>query len=129
VGRSLGARFGRRLTMAVGLGGMALSFILIHLLATPGNLILFLAFAGVCWALVNINAYPLAVSLGRPEETGTYTGVYYLFTGLAGTIGPAIAGKVFDLVGSKTPLFPLGAGAMVLAMFLLLAWREPSTRG
>lgn len=122
----LGARFGRRLTMAVGLGGMVIAFILIHLLATPGNLILFLAFTGICWALININAYPLAVSLGRPEETGTYTGVYYFFTGLAGTVGPAIAGKIFDLAGSKQPLFIVGAVAMGLAMLLLLAWREPA---
>jgi maltose/moltooligosaccharide transporter len=123
----LGARLGRRLTMALGTALMALLFLGVHLLGTAGNLPLFLGAIGIGWALVNINAYPLAVSLGESSETGTYTGLYYLFTGVAGTFGPGIAGQVFDLVGSKQPLFPLGAVAMGLATLLLLLWRERPT--
>ncbi|HLO04213.1 MAG TPA: MFS transporter [Symbiobacteriaceae bacterium] len=120
----LGARLGRRLTMALGLGSMALVFLGIQFMGNASNLPLFLGATGIGWALVNINAYPLAVSLCGPSETGTYTGLYYIFTGIAGTFGPGIAGQVFDLAGSKQPLFPLGAAAMGLAMLLLLLWRE-----
>lgn len=120
----LGARLGRRLTMALGLGLIALVFAGIYLVGSAGNLTFFLAAFGIGWALVNINAYPLAVSLSGSSETGTYTGLYYLFTGLAGFVGPYLSGQVFDLAGSKQPLFSFGAIAMGLAMVLLLLWRE-----
>lgn len=120
----LGNKLGRRLTMVIGLVIIALAFGGIYYLATAESLTPYLAAFGVGWALVNINAYPMAVSLGTSSETGTYTGVYYLFTGLAGTVGPFMAGKVFDMLGSKAPLFPLGAGAMALAALLLLLARE-----
>lgn len=120
----LGNKLGRRLTMVIGLVIIALAFGGIYYLATAESLTPYLAAFGVGWALVNINAYPMAVSLGTSSETGTYTGVYYLFTGLAGTVGPFLAGKVFDMLGSKAPLFPIGAGAMALAALLLLLARE-----
>lgn len=124
----LGAKIGRRLTMALGAGIIALIFGGIYLFANAGNVTFFLAAFGLGWALVNINAYPLAVSLCGPSETGTYTGLYYLFTGLAGTVGPYLSGQLFDLVGgSKQLLFPFGAATMALAMLLLLLWRERST--
>lgn len=126
----LGAKIGRRLTMALGLGLIALIFGGIYLFANAGNVTFFLGAFGLGWALVNINAYPLAVSLCEPSETGTYTGLYYLFTGLAGTVGPFLSGQLFDMVGgSKLLLFPFGAVAMGLAMVLLLLWRErPAAR-
>ncbi len=33
--------------------------------------------AGLAWALINVNAYPMLVEMASDAQTGTYTGLYY----------------------------------------------------
>jgi maltose/moltooligosaccharide transporter len=120
----LGVRLGRRRTIAIGLAGMTASLLFMHTITSLQVMTVALAVTGLFWALVNINSYPLVVSICRDRQTGTYTGLYYLFSGLAGTLGPALAGRLFDLTGSKQPLFPMAATAMGIALLLVLLWRE-----
>lgn len=120
----LGTKLGRRKTIAIGLSGMVASFLALHFLTALPAVTVVLVVAGLCWPLVNINSYPMVVEQCSAKQTGTYTGVYYIFSGLAGVAGPAVSGAVFDLMGSKRPLFFFAMVCMALALSLILMVRK-----
>jgi maltose/moltooligosaccharide transporter len=64
-----------------------------------------LAVAGVFWALININSYPMVVDMAVRAQTGAYTGLYYLFSSLAAITGPPAFGLLKDTFGTRA-LFP-----------------------
>jgi maltose/moltooligosaccharide transporter len=107
--------------MAVGIAGMMLSFGTMHFLTSLNQMMVALVIGGFCWSLININAYPLVVQQCHPSQTGTYTGLYYIFQGVAGAIAPSVAGALFDVWGSKLPLFPLAVLFMGIALALMLS--------
>ncbi len=120
----IGTKFGRRPTIAAGLIGMIICFVVMSFLTTLAEVKILLLVAGLCWALININSYPMVMELCHASQRGTYTGLYYIFSGLAGIGGPFVLGVIFDLVGSKRPLFLGAAVAMVVALFLIRAVRK-----
>lgn len=120
----VGTRLGRRRTIAIGLGGMAAGFVLMHFLATLGQASVALIVLGAFWSLININTYPMVVELCRPSQTGTFTGLYYIFTQAGGVAAPIISGFVFDLAGSKRPLFFTAALFLLIALALILTVRK-----
>lgn len=120
----IGTKFGRRNTIAVGLIGMMASFASMHMMTSLSQVQYVLVVAGLCWALININSYPMVVEMCHPSQTGTYTGLYYIFSGVAGAGGPFLTGAIFDLFGSKRPLFLVAAIFMALALALILAQRK-----
>lgn len=117
----IGTWLGRKRTMALGIAGMMLSFGTMHFLSSLNQMMVALVIGGFCWSLININAYPLVVQQCHPSQTGTYTGLYYIFQGVAGAIAPSVAGALFDLWGSKQPLFPLAVLFMGIALALMLS--------
>jgi MFS family permease len=79
-----------------------------------------LMFAGLAWALININSLPMVVDMTDASRLGTYTGLYYLFSTLAAIAGPNINGWLVQLTGSNynnvmllAPLFMLAALALM----------------
>jgi maltose/moltooligosaccharide transporter len=115
----IGTKLGRRRTISIGLVGMIASF-----MTTLAQVGVVLVAAGLCWALININAYPMVVELCRPSQHGTYTGLYYIFSMSAGIGGPFVVGLLFDLAGSKRPLFLASALFMAIALALMLTVRQ-----
>lgn len=120
----IGSRFGRRNTIAVGLCGMVASFFVIFFLTSLTHLTIAMVVAGLFWSLININSYPMVVQLCNPKETGTFTGLYYIFQGVGGISGPLLVGVLFDLTGSKRPLFLTALLFMALALVLMLSVRR-----
>lgn len=120
----IGTRLGRRNTIAIGLIGMMASFASMHMMTSLGQVQWVLGAAGLCWALVNINSYPMVVEMCHPSQTGTYTGLYYIFSGVAGASAPFLSGAIFDLFGSKRPLFLVSAIFMAIALALILSQRK-----
>jgi len=51
-------------------------------------LLLALAAVGILWAFIVVNAYPSVAALGQNVQTGTYTGLYYLFTTTGAILTP-----------------------------------------
>jgi len=81
---------------------------------------LWFAFAGLCWALLMSNAYPILVNLAPPEAAGTYTGLWNLAVALAGLISPPLYGAAVDAFGWRA-FFPVGTAFLLAA--LLFAYR------
>ncbi|HYF93668.1 MAG TPA: MFS transporter [Symbiobacteriaceae bacterium] len=120
----IGTRFGRRNTISVGLIGMVASFLVMHFLTSLSQMMILLVVAGLFWSLININSYPMVVQMCNPKDTGTFTGLYYIFQGVGGIAGPFLTGILFDVWGSKRPLFLTALLFMALALALMYSVRK-----
>ncbi len=66
------------------------------------------ALAGIGWATINVNSFPMVVELARGGNVGRYTGYYYTASMAAQTVTPVISGFFMDKLG-MTVLFPYAA--------------------
>lgn len=122
-GGLVGARLGRHRTMATA-GGLLVLVLLVAPLLRPGlPLLLALAAVGILWAFIVVNAYPSVAALGQNVQTGTYTGLYYLFTTTGAILTPPVLGALMDRFGEAC-LFT-GAALQTLLGVLLLWLAAP----
>lgn len=115
----LGAKYGMKKMIIVGIVGLVLVFLLLNLVKTAIALRAILLVGGVFWACININAYPFIVTTGSENSFGTRTGLYYLVSSLAAIISPPTLGLLIDLFGFSV-LFLAAAGSMVFAFVCML---------
>ncbi len=132
----IGGRIGRKPTILTGIAIMTLIMILIFIipvstlntqvftlpvLGVVPVLGLLLMCAGMGWALININSLPMVVDLTDTVHTGTYTGLYYLFSTLAAIVGPNVNGWVIHLTGSNyNNIWIVAPISMVIAFIMML---------
>jgi len=115
-----GARLGHRPALAVGMTVFALAFGLNILVPTPTLLLVSLAPAGLAWALIIINLFPLLYEVGGEDKAGLLTGLYYTVTSLAGIIGPQWLGLVLELTaGDYRWMWVTATAAVLLGLGLL----------
>ena len=68
------------------------------------------ALAGIGWATINVNSFPMVVELCSGGDVGKYTGFYYTASMSAQIITPMLSGFLMDLDGiGMTALFPYAA--------------------
>jgi MFS family permease len=132
----IGAVFGRRKTISLGLVGMIVCVGLIF--AVPGSVLtiqltklpvlgvvpvlgVILMLAGISWALININSLPMVVDMTEPARIGTFTGLYYLFSTLSAIAGPNLMGWIVQLSG-KNYNAVMGASPVFMLIALILMW-------
>ena len=61
--------------------------------------------AGIGWATINVNSFPMVVELAKGSDVGKYTGFYYTASMAAQTLTPMLSGFLIDKI-SMTTLFP-----------------------
>jgi maltose/moltooligosaccharide transporter len=120
----VGTKLGRRRTVLIGLSGMVVSLVLLFLASTLTQAIGGMALFGMSLMLGVINMYPMALELSQPSQVGTYSGLFVMCQYGAGIFGPPVLGLVFDLVGSKRPMFLVVAIYAVLSLVLILRIRK-----
>jgi len=82
---------------------------------------LLFALAGVAWATINVNSFPMVVEMCSGADIGKYTGFYYTASMSAQIATPMLSGLLMDKMG-MTVLFPYAAIFVALAfvtMFLV----------
>jgi maltose/moltooligosaccharide transporter len=79
----------------------------------------FFALAGLGWASINVNSYPMVVEMSRGCDVGKYTGLYYTFSMSAQILTPIVSGALLQYVGYWT-LFPYGSLFVALALVTML---------
>ncbi len=84
----------------------------------PVMMILF-ALAGIGWATINVNSFPMVVELARGGNVGKYTGFYYTASMASQTLTPVVSGFLMDSFGMKI-LFPYAAIFAGLAFVTML---------
>jgi len=105
----IASRIGRKKTI---LGGIVLLTIAfgssVFFQTFSGIIFFFFILAGVGWASINVNSYPMVVELSRGGDVGAFTGYYYTASMLAQIITPILSGAVLQYMG-YVYLFPYGA--------------------
>ncbi|MBE6616432.1 MAG: SLC45 family MFS transporter [Ruminococcaceae bacterium] len=77
------------------------------------------ALAGIGWATINVNSYPMVVELAKSGDVGKYTGFYYTASMSAQIVTPMFSGIFLDSIGMTT-LFPYAAIFVALALITML---------
>ncbi len=77
------------------------------------------ALAGIGWATINVNSYPMVVELAKAGDVGKYTGFYYTASMTAQIVTPILSGFFLTYVGMKT-LFPYATVFVALAFITML---------
>ena len=94
----LAEKYGRHLFIKIGFILAIFSMVLGFLIQTLLILIIAIILVSIAWSMLGINM--IVIIWGKApstKETGTYTGLYYLFYYGAAAFGPAIVGLFIDL--------------------------------
>ena len=123
----IASRFGRRKTILAGVLILASAF-LIGYFVTPKTpeLLMYPVFilAGIGWATINVNSFPMVVELSRGGDVGKYTGYYYTASMAAQIVAPILSGVLYDLIGMRHVFFPFGALFVALSFVTMLFVRH-----
>ncbi len=115
---------GRRKTILIGVSVLTVTFDCAYFVGrnTPDVIMYVLfAIAGVAWAAINVNSFPMVVELAKGNDIGKYTGYYYTASMAAQIVTPLLSGIVMDLAGNMRPLF-LYATVFVALSFVTMAF-------
>ena len=83
--------------------------------------------AGIAWATINVNSFPMVVEMCSGADVGKYTGYYYTASMAAQTATPMISGFLMDQLG-MTVLFPYAAIFVALAFVTMLCVRHGDSK-
>lgn len=75
--------------------------------------------AGIGWATINVNSFPMVVEMCSGADVGKYTGYYYTASMAAQSLTPMISGFFMDKV-AKMSLFPYASLFVAMAFITML---------
>ena len=108
----IASKIGRRKTILAGVLMLASAFLIGHFItpSTP-ELVMYPVFilAGIGWATINVNSFPMVVELARGGDVGKYTGYYYTASMSAQIVAPILSGFLYDFIGLRIVFFLFGA--------------------
>jgi MFS family permease len=79
--------------------------------------------AGIGWATINVNSFPMVVEMCSGSDIGKYTGYYYTASMTAQIITPMLSGFLMDNI-AETVLFPYAAISSALALVTMALVRH-----
>lgn len=118
----ISSKVGRRKTILAGVLMLTASFGVACFMrvGSPALLMnLVFALAGIGWATINVNSFPMVVELSKGSDIGKYTGYYYAASMAAQAVTPFFSGLFMDTIG-MTSLFPYATVFVALAFFTML---------
>lgn len=75
--------------------------------------------AGIGWATINVNSFPMVVEMCSGADVGKYTGYYYTASMAAQSLTPMISGFFMDKI-AKMSLFPYASFFVAMAFITML---------
>ena len=118
----LASKIGRKKTILAGVTMLALAFgVAAFMRASSPAWLMYIMFAlaGIAWATINVNSFPMVVEMCSGSDVGKYTGFYYTASMAAQTVTPMLSGLLMDKLG-MTVLFPYAAIFVALAFVTML---------
>lgn len=118
----ISSKLGRKKTILTGIVMLTTSFTVACFLRESSPTILMnamFALAGIGWATINVNSFPMVVEMCQGGSVGKYTGIYYTASMAAQTVTPLLSGYLMDRLG-LTALFPYAAVFVALAFVTML---------
>ena len=115
----IASKIGRRKTVLAGVLMLTTAFFIGNFITpTTPEFVMYPVFilAGMGWATINVNSFPMVVELARGGDVGKYTGYYYTASMSAQIVAPILSGFLYDLVGMRYMFFAFGT------LFVLLSF-------
>lgn len=116
------SKIGRKKTILAGVVMLETAFFVASFLRDDSPTMLMnamFALAGVAWATINVNSFPMVVEMCSEGDTGKYTGFYYTASMAAQVATPMLSGLLMDHLG-MTVLFPYASVFVALAFVTML---------
>ena len=113
----IASKIGRKKTILGGIVMLASAFGIAAFMRTDSPTIvmnILFAMAGIGWANINVNSFPMVVEMCSGADIGKYTGFYYTASMSAQIATPMLSGILMDKMG-MTVLFPYAAIFAALA--------------
>lgn len=129
---SLAPRIGRKKSIVIGLVFTTIGMLVAGL---GGYNLLYIVFflgvglAGIGWALINVNSYPMVIELCSQSDIGKYTGMYYQASMIAQSLTPILVGFIMSFVfKSVSVLFVYSTILMAVALIVFSFFKENKER-
>ena len=116
------SKIGRKKTILAGIVFLATAFLIASFMragSSPIVMNILFALAGIGWATISVNSYPMVVELSNGANVGRYTGFYYTASMAAQTLTPILSGLLMDHI-DMTALFPYATVFVALAFITML---------
>ena len=114
----ISSKIGRRKAILGGIVMLATAFLIGHFIepTTPAWIMFpIFSLAGIGWATINVNSFPMVVELARGGDVGKYTGYYYTASMSAQIVAPILSGALYDLIGMRSVFFLFGCVFVVFS--------------
>lgn len=118
----IATKVGRRKTILAGVVMLATAFLGGYFVTpTTPEVIMYPIFilAGMGWATINVNSFPMIVELAKSGDVGKYTGYYYTASMSAQIVAPIVSGFMYDALGMRHVFFTFGAVFVALAFITM----------
>ena len=118
------SKIGRKKTILAGVTMLTVAFAAASFIkaGTPAPVMYVLfALAGIGWATINVNSFPMVVELAKHGDVGKYTGFYYTASMSAQIVTPILSGLLITLIGWEIffPYAAIFAGLAFVTMFFV----------
>ena len=107
----IASKIGRRKTILAGIILLASAFFIGNFITaeTPEFVMMpVFILAGMGWATINVNSFPMVVELAKGGDVGKYTGYYYTASMAAQIVAPILSGLLYDAFGMRLIFFAFG---------------------
>ena len=118
------SKIGRRKTILAGIVMLSAAFAIAAFMRAGSSALLMnvlFSLAGIGWATINVNSFPMVVEMCSGADIGKYTGYYYTASMAAQIVTPVFSGYLMDHMGMVV-LFPYAAvfaGLAFVTMFFV----------
>lgn len=119
----IASKLGRKRTILIGIALLTAAFfgaIFVTASSPTWLLIVLFALAGIAWATINVNSFPMVVELAKGSTIGKYTGYYYTASMAAQIVTPILSGYLMQAFGTMRILFPYGTIFVSLSFVTML---------
>lgn len=126
----IASRVGRKKTILAGVVMLTAAFTTASFMSAESPTMLMnamFALAGIAWATINVNSFPMVVEMCSGGNVGKYTGFYYTASMAAQVATPMLSGLLMDRMGMHV-LFPYAAVFTVLAFVTMLFVRHGDSK-
>lgn len=126
----IASRVGRKKTILAGVIMLTAAFTTASFMSAESPTMLMnamFALAGIAWATINVNSFPMVVEMCSGGNLGKYTGFYYTASMAAQVATPMLSGLLMDRMGMHV-LFPYAAVFTALAFVTMLFVRHGDSK-
>ena len=126
----IASKVGRKKTILAGVVMLTAAFTTASFMSAESPTMLMnamFALAGIAWATINVNSFPMVVEMCSGGNVGKYTGFYYTASMAAQVVTPVLAGTLMRSISYRI-LFPYAAFFVALSFMTMCFVRHGDSK-